>query len=162
MGISKDEAMAWINTEIEKLTNALTKGFDLVMIVIRFHLIIENLLERIILVETKRGDKIIENGGLSFNQKLLMVESFDIIGDSYIQAIKNLNSLRNKCAHEAERIIVINDIDRIGRPLGSHYTKIRSQYFSDLQKLIVALFSDIFTKLLAVVAQKELRIPDAP
>jgi len=99
--------------------------------ILKFHLLFENILERIIINGLKRGDRLIDKGNLSFAQKLMLVHSFDIISDSYIQALRHLNSLRNELSHDKGAIITQDKFDLVGRPLGRPYTNIKKIYKND-------------------------------
>jgi len=98
---------------------------------LQFHLVFENILERIIVKVLKRGDRLIDKGNLSFSQKLILVHSFDIISDPYIQALRHLNSLRNKISHDKEAIVTLDNFDLVGRPLGKAYINIKRKYKND-------------------------------
>jgi hypothetical protein len=99
--------------------------------ILKFHLLFENILERIIVKVLKRGDRLIDKGNLSFAQKLMIVHSFDIISDSYIQALRHLNSLSNELSHDKMAIITLDNFDLVGRPLGRAYTNIKNKYKND-------------------------------
>jgi len=56
---------AFVEREEQELVEALAiKSTDLVPILLRYHLLLENLMERFILVSHKRGDVIIQNARL--------------------------------------------------------------------------------------------------
>lgn len=98
---------------------------DAIMLILRGHLFTETLLESIILTKLPRGDRIIENASLTYNQKLVVVDSLDIAPDSVLSSLRNLNKLRNKCAHELNKDISITDVTRIGSSLGKKYTEFK-------------------------------------
>jgi hypothetical protein len=116
----------FIKCEFEEFMKALQSRDD--VNILKFHLLFENILERIIVSELKRGDRLIDKGNLSFSQKLMLVHSFDIISDSYIQALKHLNSLRNELSHDKGTIITLDNFDLVGNPLGKAYTNIKRKY----------------------------------
>lgn len=99
--------------------------------ILKFHLLFENVLERFIVKVLKRGDRLIEKGNLSFAQKLMLVHSFDIISESYIQSLRHLNTLRNELSHDKGAIITKDKFDLVGRPLGKAYTNIKRKYKND-------------------------------
>ena len=113
--------------EFEKFQSAIGSESDPTMLVLRAHLFSENLLERLINFKLPRGDKVIENGSLSYHQKLLLVESLDCIPDSIVSSLRNLNKLRNQCAHELNKKIADGDVTRIGSPLGKEFTRLKRQ-----------------------------------
>lgn len=97
---------------------------DPVLLILRVHLYTEYLLERMILARLPRGDRVLEDGNLSYAQKLSLVSSFDYLKDNFITSLRNLNKVRNRCAHERQKEITIADIELIGRPFGNEFTKI--------------------------------------
>jgi hypothetical protein len=152
MNINEKNFSKYIDLETSIFTKTLDSKDDLILLVLRFHLIIENLMERIIVAKLKRGDKIIEHGNLTFNQKLHLIDSFDVLDNSYIQSIKNLNTIRNKCSHEKSKVITGSDIDCIGRPLGNEYTRIKRETTDSLYFLIRKAFLLLFYKVFEHVA----------
>ncbi|MDQ7797612.1 MAG: hypothetical protein RDU76_01540 [Candidatus Edwardsbacteria bacterium] len=145
----------YIDKEYNKFSLTLDSKDDVVLVVLRFHLIVENLMERIIKTKLKRGDKIIESGHLSFNQKLQLVDAFDILDNTCIQAIKNLNTVRNKCAHDKDKTITVNDIENIGQSLGHEYIKIKRVSTDSLNLFIKGVFLILFHKIFELVALLE-------
>lgn len=101
---------------------------DPIMLVLRAHLFSESILEEIIRLYLARGDRVLEQGNLSYNQKLTLVHSFDKLGDNIFSTLKNLNKIRNECAHQLDKNISEADIRRIGSPLGKNYTRIRKRF----------------------------------
>lgn len=126
---SQKQIETFIMREFKEFKKALNSEDDLN--ILKFHLVFENMLERIIVSVLKRGDRLIDKGNLSFAQKLMIVHSFDIISDSYIQALRQLNSLRNKLSHVKETVITLENVDLIGHPLGKAYTNIQRKYKND-------------------------------
>ena len=128
--ISSDKKIeAFIKCEFEDFKKALESRDD--VNILKFHLLFENILERIIVNVLKRGDRLIDKGNLSFSQKLILVHSFDIISDSYIQALRHLNSLRNELSHDKGAIVTLGNFNLVGRPLGKAYTNIKRKYKND-------------------------------
>ncbi len=101
---------------------------DPTLLILRVHLLMEYYLERLIHVSLKRGDRVITDGGLSFYQKLVVVDSFDALKDSIVQSLKGLNKIRNRCAHDAEKKIALSDVEVIARPLGAICTQYRTEH----------------------------------
>ena len=126
--------------EYVKVSHSIT---DPVLLILRIHLYIEYLLERHILSKLARGDRILDAGRLSFGQKLCLVSSFNYLDDSLISGLRELNRVRNECAHELHKIISISDVDRIGRPFGTRYTKIRKEHGHDVFDALSSLLAGI-------------------
>jgi len=111
--------------EFKAFQRAIGKEADPTMLILRAHLFSESLLERLIPLKMRRGDKVIDNGSFTFAQKLVLVEAIDCLDDSIASSLRNLNKLRNQCAHELGRTITGADVTRIGSPLGKHFTKMQ-------------------------------------
>jgi hypothetical protein len=105
------KAMNQRSTDINKLLNS--------------HLLAEYYLEQIITIELPRGDRLLDEGNFQFWHKLLIVKSLDILEDEMVTSLKHLNSLRNSTSHEMNFSISEADIDKIGRPFGKEYQKIK-------------------------------------
>ena len=118
--------------EFAEYTSACGNIADSVLLVLRAHLYFEYMLERVITAGLKRGDRFIENGRPTFAQKLALVSAFDKLNDSFITALRNMNKVRNKCAHERNKEIGIADVELIGRPLGNVFTEIRKDCHDDV------------------------------
>ena len=119
----------------ERFKKALGKEMEPVMLVIRSHLYLENLVERLILLWLPRGDKLIEDGNLNFNQKLILIESFDNLPNDIISSLRNVNKLRNQCAHQLDKIITDSDITRVGSSLGKKFTEIKKSELDEVKLL---------------------------
>ena len=117
-----DPAKSLRDKEFERFEIAIGAEADPTMRVLRAHLFSENLIERLLTLRLPRGDKIIENGNFSYHQKLVLLESLDFLPDSLVSALRNLNKLRNLCAHELDKKITEGDITRVGSPLGKKFT----------------------------------------
>jgi hypothetical protein len=113
--------------EFERFKQAIGEENDPIMLVLRAHLFSENLLERLINFKLPRGDKLIENGNLTFHQKLILVEALDCLPDSVVSSLRNLNKLRNQCAHELHKKITDGDVTKIGSPLGKDFTRFKRE-----------------------------------
>lgn len=94
---------------------------------LRFHLLIEYYIDRILIENMKGGYKLIDSN-FSFSQKILLVDSLQVLNDSVLISIKNLNKLRNKCAHDIDYSICEKDIEIIGRPFGKDYMEFAKRY----------------------------------
>jgi len=118
----------------EKYTEAMKSGVPSMQIV-QAHLLAEHYMDRIISVFLARGEKLIKNGNLSFYQKVILLQSFGKIQDRLIQALKDLNRIRNGCTHELDKAVSLSDIDRIGRNFGSIYVEHREKHLMDTKPL---------------------------
>ena len=139
----------------EDLIRTLEKGDESVMMLLRFHLFTENMLERIMLGKLPRGDRVIDKGQLTYYQKLWLVASFEIVSDRAIRSLENLNALRNKCTHQRDRRISLSDVEPIGRPFGNQFARIKRDFRDDLKRLITAVFAAISGNVAAAVYKAE-------
>ena len=113
--------------DLKNFQQAIGTENDPIILILRGHLFTENLLERLITFKLPRGDKVIENGNFSYYQKIILVESLNCISDPVISVLRNLNKLRNQCAHELDKKISENDISRLGSPLGKQFTQFKRE-----------------------------------
>lgn len=122
--------------EFEKFQKAIGAETDPIMLILRAHLFSENLLERLINFKLPRGDKLVESGNLTYNQKLVLVDALDCLPDSVVSSLRNLNKLRNQCAHELHKKITDADITRIGSSLGKDFTRFKRDAKFDEAELL--------------------------
>lgn len=100
---SKDEFKEYVYKYFDGKT--VISGDDLTVI-IRAHLLVENILEKLL---SKNLDvKVFEDRELTFNLKLKITQSMNLLGDLY-EPIKTLNKMRNEFAHNIET--KIQDMD---------------------------------------------------
>ena len=121
---------------LEGLNRAIANEQDIVMVILRAHLLTENLLEQLILAGLSRGDRILDEGNLTYYQKLILTAALDLLPDPIISSLRNLNKVRNDCAHQLEKTITENDVSKIGTSLGKKFVEIRHEAnFDDLTVL---------------------------
>lgn len=113
-----------------------------VLSILRVHLLTEYSIERAFQVLLPRADKITDVS-LSYAQKLALLESLDEFDDRTIQCLKNLNRVRNRCAHEYDKTLTAADVELIGRPLGKEHTEIRNANLEDVGKYLHEVLSAI-------------------
>ncbi len=112
----------YILKEIRDLEESIKLRDDLLIAVIRFHLLAENLIERFITAKLPKGNVLNEQARLSFAQKLGVADSMGVIEPELITALSRLNALRNKCAHTKGRQVSLRDLDAIGEPLKMEFS----------------------------------------
>ncbi len=116
---------------------------DSTLTVLRIHLLTEYYLERLLSLLLPRGDKLITDGSLSYHQKLIVVAAFDVLSDANVQALRGLNRVRNRCAHEMDTTISTADVELIGRSLGEEFTTIRREHGADAKKFLREILSTL-------------------
>src|SRR5262249_51610939 len=128
---------------------------DFVAQLLHFHLLTEHILERIVLARLPRADRLVDKAGLSYRQKLDLVDSFHAVDDATIQALRSVNSLRNACSPRRDVTISTAEIEKLGRSFGKRFREIRSRFESELRILVVATFSLIYGSLIGAVLRVE-------
>jgi len=135
----------------EEYKSLAEKTKDSILLVLRVHLRTEQLLENFIALKLPRADRILYKANLTYFHKLLLADSFDILPNEVIEALKNLNALRNSCAHKSEKIITEDEIDKMGRPFGKQYTKIKRNLEGKMSELLLHVLAIIFGTLAGYV-----------
>ena len=129
--------------EANELGTALNATDDVLLPLLKFHLLAEQMLERVISDTVRRPDRLLEAARLTFAQKLLLVHALDVVDDAAIHALKMVNSLLNECAHVKDRQITQTDIDRIGQALGKEYRDLKRRHADDLRALLAFTLAEI-------------------
>lgn len=122
-----------------------------ITMVSRAHLLVEYYLNQLISTELKRGDIIVGNR-FTFDQKLTIVKAISCLPTQILDSVKQLNSVRNSCAHEINYTISENDIDKIGMPFGKDYLETKLENISDTKKLLYETLFTLLARLSGVAA----------
>jgi len=149
----------YILREIRDFEESVKLRDDLLLIVLRSHLLIENLLERFIQAKLPQGKMLVDEARLSFAQKLAVVDAIGVVEVSLVSAIRRLNALRNMCAHKKGREVSLRDLDSIGEPLGMNLSSAKPDPDETVVNeigLAAALFSNIQQGILNHLAPLEL------
>lgn len=149
------EIERFMEIETEELTKIFVGDVEPLVLILKAHLYTENFLEKIILVTLARGDKIVDNGSFTYHNKLLICEAADVISDSLVSSLRNLNKLRNKFAHQLDMKISMADITKIGSPLGKEFTKVKKDKLGDPQLLFSSVLVIICVKLAIISYVRE-------
>lgn len=111
---------------------------DPMLLILKVHLYTEHLMERLILAALPRGDRVLENGNLSYAQKIALVSALDCVGDQHITGLRSLNKIRNACSHERDKVITAADIDLLGRAYGNGYTTLKKTHGGNFRNWLSA------------------------
>lgn len=86
-------------------------------------------MDKLLVAALSRGDILVDDDRyrFMFSDKLFVVESLDILPKEIIDSLRKLNTLRNNCGHELDYKILEGDVDKIGRPFGLFYFKIKEK-----------------------------------
>lgn len=123
------------NNSYDKFIKAAGVNLDEITMILRSHLLVEYYLDHIIINSLTRGDILLERN-FSFSQKLSVLESIQCISSSLLDSVKNLNSIRNNCSHSLDYQITELDVDKIGRPQGRDYLKIKKDHSNTIKELL--------------------------
>ncbi len=131
-----------IDDGYEKFIKAASTNLDPTLMLLKFHLLSEYYLEQIINHFLRRGDVITSQKNFTYNHKLMIVKSFDIIPGNIVACLEKLNAVRNKCSHEINYTVTESDVDFIGNPLNTIYFKLKREH-QNLKELLHWLFGRI-------------------
>lgn len=121
--------------EYKKFEKTVNPKSDGVTMILRSHLLAEHYLDQFIGSGIARGDFVIDNN-FTFVQKLIIVKSLDVIPSYILDSLKNLNTVRNQCAHVINYQVSENDVDKIGRPFGHEYSEWKLKYLDNFKELL--------------------------
>ena len=90
---------AEIEAELTDLSRALKKTDDLVLNVLRLHLSSELQLARLLEAKLPEPERFLRKAKPGYHTKLALADAFGVIPQRIVGALRELNSLRNRCAH---------------------------------------------------------------
>lgn len=144
-----------LDVEVDQFIELLGADDQNTSVMLRVHLVTENLLERAIIARLPGGDALIDNANLTYNHKLEIFNAFHEAKPSLIGSLRQLNKVRNAASHVRETSVGRPEIEKIGRPLGKGYVKLRQKHSADLQRLTVTVLALVFARLLTAVSKIE-------
>lgn len=155
----RKEIKAHVRNELLTFLRLCPPEQDATLTILRAHLLTEYSLERLIALLMPRGDKLIADGSLGYYQKLMVVGAFDVLDDKHVQALKGLNRIRNRCAHEMDATISLADVELIGRSLGHEFTALRTSYREDPKVFLHEILSSVCREISWLIyTQKQIHI----
>ena len=149
---------AEIEAELTDLSRALEKTDDLVLNVLRLHLLSEFQLTRLLEAKLPEPERFLREVKPGYRHKLALADAFGVIPQRIVGALHALNSLRNHCAHKHRYQVVRSDLDKLGSHLGSKYEALTQKAAGDLRALLAYTFATVYAELLGAILS-ELR-PD--
>lgn len=158
----QERSKKFLDQEFDTIFRLCPEFQEPALTILRAHLLTEYYMDRIILLKFPRGDKISGDKGLSFRQKVLIIAALDVLPDRAIGALRNLNTVRNRLAHEMDHDVTKADVEQIGRCFGKIFTMESRECGSDLNKLLHATLHMIFfhmTKLIFVLEEQAIKEP---
>jgi len=149
-----------IDYELDKFVETIKPTEDEVTMILRAHLFAEYYLNKLIETEIPRG-YFITKERISFPNKIAIVRALDVLAkekEGIYSSLYELNNLRNRCAHVINYRISEDDVDKIGLPLGQHYTKLKFEFLKNLRGLLYRTLATLLIRDLAfVVNDRELK-----
>ncbi len=133
------------DSDYEKFLRAAGTDLDETTIILRSHLLAEYYLDHFLLESLARGD-LITDSRITFSTKLQVVEALDILPRAFVDSVRNLNVVRNRCAHSLDYKVTESDIDKIGRPFGKDYREMKREHEHNNKELLHWTMGMIFAK----------------
>jgi hypothetical protein len=103
------------NEETREIERAIEEGDRTVYLVLRLHLLSEQLLDRFLNLKLARADRLRR---LGYAHGLALVRAFDVLDEAALEVFARVNALRNRIAHDRAATITPAAADKIGQPLG--------------------------------------------
>jgi len=155
MSSGTSEMEKFIRAEVNEFVSIIRETHSIILPFLRFHLLTENLLERIVISHLARAKRFLDEANPRYYHKLCLVDSFNMLDEKTIGAIKNLNAIRNRLAHSRQASVSLEDLDKIGNNFGEEYRKLRDQWLSDTKELMCCVFELILFRLFTTVYHLE-------
>jgi hypothetical protein len=127
------------------------------------HLYIEHLLERIIRHQLPEPDRLLKEVLRYYYQKLRLVEAMGVLPPNMVEALKEVNHIRNRAAHTKDYRVDVGEVEKVGRTaLGdAQCEELRVVADGDREWLIQLPLQGVFGELLALVVELEHAAPRA-
>lgn len=126
--------------EFEKLISNIK---DIELLVLKIHLHIEKSFDLIILYKLEGSNKLVEKAKFSFFQKYLIVEAIGIVEEKAMQSVHQLNKLRNSLSHKIDYEVSIEDITKVGSPLGKSFASYKRKHNNDDRAVLTSILCGI-------------------
>ena len=92
MSSSKSEIEQFVRPEVKKFASIMRETDNIILPFLRFHLLTENLLEKIVISYLARAKRFLDEANPSYYHKLCLVDSFDILDEKIMGAITSSGS----------------------------------------------------------------------
>jgi hypothetical protein len=110
---AESRVKAAVDRETGALAAALNARDDQAFAFLKFHLLAEQMLQRLILIRLPNASRLLKEGRLTFHQKALLVDACGLVPASAIAALLEVNSVRNKLAHQRGARITAGELESI-------------------------------------------------
>jgi hypothetical protein len=151
LDIPDEQFKPLLEKEVSEFSFSISEDTSLIPIILRFHLLTENCLERIIASKLPKGYLLVDNAGFTYHHKLELVHAIGIFDEKIIGSLRKLNQIRNDCSHNRHQEINADMIESVGRPLGKDFINIKRENPDDIAALTFLTFSKIFSEIIAKV-----------
>ncbi|MBZ5639097.1 MAG: hypothetical protein LAO51_10145 [Acidobacteriia bacterium] len=148
-------ATKFIDDEVDDFLRLLQRQDDLVPETIRFHLITESQIDRLLSRVLPRGRNLLKKARLGYFQKVHLLESLGFTDDATLLVLRVLNKVRNACAHDRHRTITREDVWSIGEPLGDQFNALQKEHGDSVNTLALHVFAAVFGRLSLAVYRVE-------
>ena len=122
---------------------------DNVSKLLRLHALTEYYLDRLLVLNLRDGDILVEDGRFSYHHKRVLVAALGALPPNIIESLKRLTALRNKCAHSPFPEIAGSDIRHAAQPIKDAFNIAHQDHandgvsIDDLGAYAWALFTEI-------------------
>jgi hypothetical protein len=154
-----------MNNQTNKETEQLRDGFlnflaseaDSVQLIFHAHSFYESILDRLITLFLPKGNQVIRHAHLTFEQKLVLADAFDIVEDRYIRCLNALNTVSNKYARQSVKELSHDDIIVLSQALDKMSLQSKqSEHYND-KLLFRGVLGDLCVHLCSKVLDLENR-----
>lgn len=133
-----------VDDVVEKFQEVMEETDPVVSLILRAHLLFEQTMDDMICHELTSGYRVIDEGRLSFNQKVELAHSFDVVSHQYIVCLRKLNALRNRCVHRRGYAVTQADADDLSKSIQREIRERAPSSFDSVYKLVFFSLALIF------------------
>ena len=154
-----------MNNQTNKETEQLRDGFlnflaseaPSVQFIFHAHSFYASILDRLITLFLPKGNEVVKNAHLTFEQKLMLVDAFDILEGRYILCLNALNTVSNKYARQSVKELSHDDIISLSQALDKTSAQSKqSEHYND-KLLFRGVLGDLCVHLCSKVLDLENR-----
>jgi hypothetical protein len=126
-------------TQFKRFARLCDRNSPPLVMILKAHLLAESLLDTFISSFLRRGDQLVKDGRLTFSQKVTFFEATDLGPVTVSDALRALNKIRNRLAHDAETDVMPSDVRALCGCFGDYFQKRQYRDASRDELLYVAL-----------------------
>jgi len=114
----------WCSKEAARVISVIQQPLGWNDVAIRFHAITESFLDRIVVDHFNGGDRLLDDGRFTYAQKVTLVDSLGALEAGDVEILRKLNSLRNRCAHNAAYQVTKAELEAVAPSFVSRVNEI--------------------------------------